>query len=191
MTRLLLAVDYDGVIADTNSMKSDWIKGKLCLDNPPWKCDRTNCVPLIGERLYNEMGEFVYGNEGSSQANPVPGALKGIQNLVNLGWMIHIVTARSEERIQWAQKWVNGHGLETNILGLTSSEGSRKLDLAEIMGAAAILDDDLRHLVKIPKSNVRTWHLASNLRVAHNTIQGITHMRNWSAVVRFASQVHV
>lgn len=189
MTPRLLAIDYDGVIADTNSMKSEWIGINLGLDIPPWKCDRTHCVPLIGERPYDDMGDFVYGGEASSQANPVPGALQGIKRLVHLGWEVHVITARDEDRIEWARSWLDDHGLKSNIVGISSSNGSRKLDIAETIGAAALLDDDLRHLVDIPKDKVRTWYLARNLRVTDKTVQGIIHVRNWRTVVRFASEI--
>ena len=48
-TRLIIAVDYDGTIANTNTEAVKWIKTHGGHDVEPWQCNRTDCVPLIGK----------------------------------------------------------------------------------------------------------------------------------------------
>lgn len=58
--RLIVAVDYDGTIADTNREKAKWIEANLGIAVSPWHCDRTDCVPIIGEEAYRRLGDWVY-----------------------------------------------------------------------------------------------------------------------------------
>ena len=60
-----IAIDYDGTIADTNRVKADWILQNLGQVVAPWNCDRTNCVPIIGESAYQIMGDVVYEREST------------------------------------------------------------------------------------------------------------------------------
>lgn len=53
-TRLIIAVDYDGTIANTNAEAVKWIKTHVGRDVEPWQCNRTDCVPLIGKSPYEE-----------------------------------------------------------------------------------------------------------------------------------------
>jgi hypothetical protein len=48
-TRLIIAVDYDGTIANTNAEAMKWIKTHVGRYVEPWQCNRTDCVPLIGK----------------------------------------------------------------------------------------------------------------------------------------------
>src|SRR6185503_11927716 len=71
-TRLILAVDYDGTIANTHAEAVKWIKTQLGRDVEPWQCNRTDCVPLIGKSPYEEMNDYVYERESTVAAAEVP-----------------------------------------------------------------------------------------------------------------------
>ena len=51
---LIIGIDFDGTIADTNQVKAEWIKKKLRIDLPPSKCDRSQSVPIIGLENYKK-----------------------------------------------------------------------------------------------------------------------------------------
>ena len=53
--RSMFSVDFDGVIANTNNVKSKWIRSHLDIDVPPTYCDRTSCVSRIGLSEYERM----------------------------------------------------------------------------------------------------------------------------------------
>jgi putative restriction endonuclease len=74
-----IGIDFDGTIADTNQVKAQWIKKKLGIDLPPPKCDRSQCVPIIGLDNYEKMAAFVYDEAGTHAAPPVSGALKALE----------------------------------------------------------------------------------------------------------------
>ena len=65
---MIIAIDYDGTIADTNREKVQWIAAQLGKQVPPWMCNRTDCVPLIGLDAYEKMGGVIYEEERTLQA---------------------------------------------------------------------------------------------------------------------------
>ena len=77
-TRLIIAVDYDGTIANTNAEAVKWIKTHVGRDVEPWQCNRTDCVPLIGKSPYEEMNDYVYERESTLAAAEVPGAANAL-----------------------------------------------------------------------------------------------------------------
>lgn len=143
---MVYAIDYDGTIADTNLVKSKWIRRRTGRRVPPWKCSRTACVPIIGLDAYEEMANYVYERESSLAAEPVPGALEAIGTLARWG-EVHLVSARPRRRIEFAREWLLRHGVAESISRYhTSAEGTDKLTLCTRIGARWLIDDDVRHL---------------------------------------------
>ena len=142
----MFAIDYDGVIANTNLMKSRWIQERLGLDVPPFLCDRTDCVPLIGEPAYSAMGDYVYGYEGTMAAPPVPGVEEGVRALAERG-PLYLLTARPPTRLEFAREWLEKSKLAAYFEELSSAADSSKLAIAAAKGCRVMIDDDVRHLV--------------------------------------------
>jgi len=178
--RPLIALDYDGTIANTNFSKRMWIREHLDMDVPEWKCDRTNCVGIIGVDNYERMGEYVYGPEASRGAKPVAGSLRTIKQLSRL-FDLAIVTARSEERIAYAREWLKTCSLSSHISDIIPRKGREKLDIARELGAGALLDDDVRHLKPSEDIPIVRYCLAPGKTMALTYEQGIIYVRTWSA----------
>jgi hypothetical protein len=177
-----IALDYDGVIADTNQVKSDWIAGTLGLDVPPWLCNRTECVPLIGLENYNRMSPIVYGREASLRAQPMPGVLEAVHTLRQM-YRLAIVTARTEEQVQWTRDWLAQQGIEDAFEGIHSSSGGiAKADILRQLGAIALIEDDVRHLLKAPEVRFVRIHLAPH-REEGSSHPGIVTAGDWAALV--------
>ena len=146
-----LAFDYDGVIANTNRLKSQWIAEYLGRDVAPGLCDRTRCVPIIGLDTYNLMSNEVYGREASLRAQPMPGAVEGIQAL-SQKHRLAIITARDEERLQWTREWLQNRDLARFFSVVRSSVGTSKPEIVTELGALSLVDDDPRHLRGAPEA---------------------------------------
>ena len=86
---MIVAIDYDGTIADTNRQKVKWIRARLGIDVEPWQCNRTDCVPLIGIEAYEEMGREIYERESSLAAPEVPGALGALRGLARRACLLY------------------------------------------------------------------------------------------------------
>ncbi len=139
-------IDYDGVIADTSRVKSQWIRKNLGRKIPTWKTDRTQCVPLIGLENYEKMSRAVYEKELSLKAPAVPGVRNALHQLRRKG-KIYIVTARKREQIAYAKAWLQRQNLSHLIDGFYAfvKEGSKDT-IARKYGLKVLIDDDLRHL---------------------------------------------
>jgi phosphoglycolate phosphatase-like HAD superfamily hydrolase len=144
---MIVAIDYDGTIADTNRAKSEWIKAHLGLQVPPWHCSRTDCVPIIGEDAYRQLGDWVYERTSTLQAEALPGALDALHLLAKQS-ELHIVTARPGRRIVFACEWLENKGVLDLFQGIRTSAGTSKAEICADLGADVLVDDDLRHVEK-------------------------------------------
>ena len=142
-----IGLDYDGTIADTNALKSAWIRQNLGLEVPPWRTDRTLCVSLIGLEAYERMGKVVYSPTMTMQADEVPGAAAAIREL-SCRYRLYIVTARNQEQIASCRAWLEKRGMARYIAGYLSSaerasDGSRvnKSELCRHYGIQVLIDD--------------------------------------------------
>jgi phosphoglycolate phosphatase-like HAD superfamily hydrolase len=177
-----IALDYDGVIADTNQVKSDWIAQNLSLEVPPWLCNRTECVPIIGLENYNRMSPIVYGREASLRARPMTGVLEAVQALRQT-YRLAIVTARTEEQIEWTREWLAQQGIEGVFESIHSSSGGiAKADIVRQLGAIALIEDDIRHLLKALDVRFARIHLVPHGE-GEASHPGIVTVRDWMTLV--------
>ncbi len=141
-----VGLDFDGTVADTNTLKTQWIKENLGIDVEPHLCDLTNCLPIIGLDAYRTMGEYVFGSAGTSAVGPIRGALEVIRRLRNMREVV-IVTARTGERAEIASHWLSAYE-ETRgmrVIGVKTGEVSKvQRCLEEEIGV--LVEDDERHL---------------------------------------------
>ena len=151
----MFALDYDGVIADTNTQKSEWILRHCGIHVPSYKCDRSSCVPLIGEDAYQEMGQEVYGEYLSLRARPVPGLKESLESLKGYG-PLHIISARNGKQLQSAHLWLEQQSLRSYFEGIYVLGNINKVSRAVSLGCQILIDDDPRHLtVETEKKVIR------------------------------------
>lgn len=143
-----LGIDYDATIADTNSVKAAWILDNLGLDVSPCQCDRTSCVPIIGLENYEAMSSVVYERDHTLAALPIAGALDALRTL-SIYSRVYIITARPPYRIAFAKTWLERHGAADTISNIFSSAASDKQSLCREHGVNVLVDDDVRHLVRL------------------------------------------
>lgn len=148
VSEMIIAIDYDGTIGDANRVKSDWISAHLGQDVPPWDCNYTDCVKIIGAEACKQMGKAAFGREGTLKANEVPGALAAIKTLCAKG-ELYVVTARNHDNIPYAQEWLDDKRLLACFQGFRSSSGTTKAAVCAEIGADVLIDDDPRHLCNI------------------------------------------
>ena len=177
-----IAVDYDGTIADTNLVKSEWLKRNMGIDVPPWRCDRTLCEAIIGKEKYDEMAKYVYGRELSLGASEVRGAREALKQLKELG-SIFVLTARNIETLQWAEMWLAENGVNDNVDEVISSLGQPKLKLCQQYGIKVLIDDDQRHIFEEEPSDIRKILLKNGMDGILEIPEYVTICRNWGEVL--------
>jgi hypothetical protein len=142
---MIIGIDFDGTLADTNSVKSRWIKEHLHLDVPPWLCDRTDCVPLIGREAYDTMADDVYGQEATISIPLMKDAEEVLLRLSEFS-RVCIMTNRNEVRTKYVHHWLHTNGLFRLIGDVISSVDIPKLNICKKRGIRWLMDDDIRHL---------------------------------------------
>lgn len=144
---MIIALDFDGTIADANRLKADWIREHLDLEIPSWQCSYTECVPIVGAEVHKPMSQVVYGREGTLRAVEVKGALEALK-ILSAEHTLHIVTARPDSRVPFAAEWLEQNGVSECITTIHSSVGVSKAAICAELGARVLVDDDVRHLTE-------------------------------------------
>ena len=178
----MFALDYDGTIADTNALKTQWIQKHLGLDVAPYNCDRTWCVPLIGEDSYNAMALDVYSKENGLKAGVVPGANEALKTFAGHG-RVYVVTARDSTNAPFAEEWLRTNGLMRYIEKIVPRTGKAKADVARSLGCRVLVDDDIRHLMDMPRDSILPLLLKPGFDGEFERSGGIVLCRSWGEVV--------
>ncbi|MBT3379992.1 MAG: hypothetical protein HN742_12205 [Lentisphaerae bacterium] len=178
---MVIAIDYDGTIADTSHEKVKWIEANLGVSVSPWECSRTECVPIIGLEAYERMGNAVYEQASTLQADEISGAL-GTLRLLSKRAALHVVTARTEERIPYAREWLANQGALDCFAGIHSSSGSSKAVVCSAIGADVLIDDDIRHLCRIDIGGLTRILLQHGREAEPGCGVGITFCSSWQQV---------
>ncbi len=144
-------LDFNGVLADTNRAKSDWIRRNLNIEVEPWKTDKTLCVPIIGAEAYEGMSDYVFSRNSTLLMQEVPGALSGVACLSRHA-DLYLVTMRSGKRMDYAKEWLEqmdilGHFTGFGDIRRPDGTTKTKVELAREFGLDVMIDDDERHLV--------------------------------------------
>ena len=185
---MICAVDYDGTIADTNQQKASWIKENLGITVPPWDCDRSNCVPIVGLDAYERMAAEVYEREATLSACEVPGAIGALNTLQESG-MIYIVTARDDRTLVFAREWLRLNHLDRVVTDVRSSCGLSKVHICQQVRASVLIDDDVRHLQAPGLSGVRVILLQNDRPGTPVLDHGVPVCRNWAEAVAAVQQL--
>ena len=183
---LRIAIDFDGTIADTNDVKTEWIKRTLGVEVPAWKCDRSRCVPIIGLERYEEMAEVAYGDEGTRTAKPVEGAVEAIKSLASQA-TLYVVTSRGASHLPAARDWLTSHGVIDLIRAVLSSAGRTKGEVCLEHGIGVLLDDDLRHVGPVEKGSPRAVLFARGPQ--DSTALDAIHVGSWPEFVRWVERL--
>ena len=153
-----IGIDFDGTTADVNTVKSRWIEAELGLSIAPWDCNRTRCVPVIGEETYERMADEVY-EETSLMATPeISGFSAATSALRREGFELHLVTARPDDLLLVAKQWLTRRGLIDSFVDFHSSDGTSKEAVCQAFELAALIDDDERHLVSFSAEPILIQH---------------------------------
>jgi hypothetical protein len=185
LTKPALAIDFDGVIAETLSRKSAWISRHLGLAIDPAECSKSRCEPRIGTENYRRMSREL-GYVDTLECPPFAGAVAGLRQLAT-EFAISVYTARPEEKAHWAREWFRHHGLGGTIGGVVSTYGRSKAALAVAAGSRALVDNDIRHLREETPAGTRRIFFAPDAG-AECAPAGVITVRGWSDLVEALRQ---
>ncbi|KAJ6626854.1 hypothetical protein B0H10DRAFT_2295792 [Mycena sp. CBHHK59/15] len=134
----VIAVDLDDVLSQTNRMVTQWHNEKFGTEMNLslfyyyyyWK------NPFWGtlQETFEKVKEF-YSTDAIFHAIPVPGAREGVQTLIDLGYKLVIVTARTPDVAEASWEWVEKYfpGLFANLVFTGQFKDAHKLHHNEIL----------------------------------------------------------
>jgi hypothetical protein len=184
--KALIALDFDGVVADTNAVKARWIREHLNLEVDPLRCNRTQCVPLIGEDAYRHLSDAVYSRRLTQSTPPMIGLSAALRTLSSRFGFI-ILTARRALSVKAAEEWLVLQDVRDYFDQMLSSEGQAKIDLAGAMDAIALVDDDVRHLRDNRHVEIRRYLFRSPIDDPVPENVQIIRVASWSDMVQSLS----
>lgn len=181
----MFAIDFDGVIADTSRLKSEWLRKNLGRDIPPWQCDHTTLAGLIGEETYQRMSPDVYGGQATHGVGLVDGAADALRTLARAGRII-VLTARTEEQAAFTRRYLADHDLADAVAEVVSSAESTKIAQVRTLGCRVLIDDDGRHLLGEGAEALTRLHLRPGAENPPASGPGIVVCTTWPEAVTAA-----
>ena len=140
-----IALDFDGVLANTNLLKKQFAENNFGFSVPVYYCDKSSFTRLFGERNYRIMVSELYTKKMTLITPPTPGALQTIK-LLSKDHELILISDRPASRLDWAKEWL----LYKNILNffryIISSNKTQKYILCQSYKCNMLIDDDVRHL---------------------------------------------
>ncbi len=178
-----IGLDFDGVIANNNKLKSEAAKLLFDLDIPP---DRFKKEILVEENIltlnqYRKLQKFIYDPEERSnlKMDPVEGVLTYLPKIISEGYEILVVTSRSKDSIPFMKTWSKNINLNLNFiaLGYGKSKKSATADLD------LYVDDDLDKLLDLTTPNriLFSWKYNSHL----TDLGTIKRVDSWNELYNF------
>jgi len=160
-----IGLDFDGVIADNNKLKTDGAKFLYNLDIPSGQFKKEILIKnnILTLEQYRELQRFIYGSERSNlKMDPVDGVLEYLPKIISAGNEILVVTSRSEEAVPFMKTWSESNGLNLDFIALgygnSKKEATAHLDL--------YVDDDLDKLLDLttPERVLFSWAYNSHFK---------------------------
>jgi hypothetical protein len=185
---MIIGIDFDGTIADTNSVKSTWIAEHLGMAVPPYLCDHTCCAPIIGEDNYARMCEVAYSRAATVGFEPLPGVLDVLAELDRDHELI-VVTARYGEMVESVRTWLQSRDVTRDIEIIAAPRhGASKPRQCRERGIRVLIDDDESHLLPAPDQDVHPL-LMKPAAPADFKRNGLPVCRSWADARRLILEV--
>lgn len=150
-----LAIDFDGVIADTSTLKQAYVRERLGQEVSIAETDRTTLPSIIGEEPYKEMIRAIYSTE-PLEAPVVEGAKESLDEL-NKHHTIIIVTNRSDQERHAMTTYLKRQGLPHDKA--LNTPGQSKEEACIMEGVDAILEDSPAQLARFKKGRTKLYLL--------------------------------
>ena len=174
---IIICLDFDGVILNAPEIKVRIASEMLGRPIP--------IAELSGDQItagkstvtieqYREIQLRTYTSEATATASAVTGSIDAIKEWLRAGHEVRIVTARVDDILEDARRWLAGHDIAVPMVGV----GHRASKLRHLADADYFVDDDPIHVREasavVPHAFLFKWPYND----ASGGIQSITSLRN-------------
>ena len=192
----IIAIDFDGVIADSDAAKVAFARDELGLDVSERFMKERYFSELFGEgrgrSLYAHILENVYRTERMLEAPMMPHSREGISQLRAGGWSCAVVTSRSGRLDDsgsyafWAWRYLQENGYEIEEKDFLTVNGGSKLDVCLALGAHGLVDDDYAKIEPVIAAGLKGYLFSTQTNSAVEeevpAFQGIR-VEDWNHLV--------
>lgn len=166
-----IAIDFDGVIADTDPLKLSFARNVLGL-----KCDQSMMklnyfiqeFGVQGGKIYGNIIKGVYQTDLMLTAKVIRDAKESIAELQEQGWRCIVVTSRTgainqeSSALYWAWRFIQANDINISNNNFFSSQGDSKLAICKSTEAFALVDNDYEKLLPIIDSGLLGYLFSSS-----------------------------
>ena len=130
--RCNVGLDFDGVIADDLGLKVEIVRQLFGIAVLPEILGR-GAPPVLNAEQRAQLNEAVHREgEWALRLEPLPDAIPTINQLIDEGCAVRVITSRDEISTQLAAYWLHTHGLDIPIVGTNKqpkTEATHGLDV--------------------------------------------------------------
>jgi hypothetical protein len=159
MNSRTIAIDFDGVIADSDALKLKFAREELGLDVTEEQIKQHYFQQIFGEerglKLYRHIIRTIYHSDRMLEVTLTPGACEGLAALDKAGWKPVVVTSRAGSphmegsSAYWGWKVMRNHGIAIKKEDFINVNESSKLEACLARDAYGLLDDDYSKLADV------------------------------------------
>jgi len=192
-----IAIDFDGVIANSDSAKVAFARDELGLDVSEGDMKERYFVELFGEErgrgLYARILESIYRSERMLETPMMPHSREGLSKLRAAGWSCAVLTSRSgsltdgDSYAYWAWRYLQEHGYEIEEGNFLNVNGRTKLDMCLALDAHGLVDDDYAKIAPVIAAGLKGYLFSTQTNRGaeeeYPAFQGIR-VEDWDHLVR-------
>jgi hypothetical protein len=167
MNTKTIAIDFDGVIANSDIAKVRFARNELGLDVSEHVMKERYFIELFGEergkQLYAHIIDSIYRSERMLETPMMPFSREGISKLRAAGWSCAVVTSRSGPLRDsgsfafWAWRFLQQNGYEIESRDFLTVNGKSKLDVCLALDAHGLVDDDYSKIVPVIAAGLKGY----------------------------------
>jgi len=176
-----IGVDIDGVVSDSypawlQELNQHFGKNITVIDD--------YAMHLVFDVTWEDMNNFFAGNVERlfMMAEPVSGALEGIQTLLKEGHEVIYITARTLEEKDVTVRWLTMHGIPHEHERVLFTGFKSKVDLVKQWGIEAFIEDYQVNATMIAESGVPVFLLDTSYNQV-DLSDGITRCQSWNEIL--------
>lgn len=192
MNSKTIAIDFDGVITNSDFAKANFARNELGLDVTEHVMKESYFVELFGNErgkmLYSQIIKGVYQTEKMLEVPMMPFSREGISSLIKAGWICVVVTSRSGmvsekgSSAYWSWRFLQENGYEIKRRNFVNVNGKSKLDVCIELNTYGIVDDDYSKLVPLINAGLKGFLFStqtnSNAEKEYSPFYGIR-VKDW------------
>lgn len=162
----IIAVDFDGVIANTDKAKMEFARKELGIDILEKQMKLRYFVKLFGEKegstLYSSIIQSVYHSKMMvTDVEPTEDSVSCIKTLQERGWRCVVVTSRQgsvdehgDSSLYWAWRFVEKYHFSIQKPDMYSIGSQTKREICLRLCADALVDDDYDKLLPVINAGI-------------------------------------